>query len=237
MGFRPHPLDPPARIGFADPMRIIGGEFRRKRLFSPTERMPTRPIPDMVKEALFNLLRGHVEGQECYDGFAGSGAIGLEAISRGARRCVFIERDKDVIEVLKKNIEHCGAGDRAEAVRADALGSVALARCPQPVHLIFFDPPYKLVEDPETYPRVIEQLGRLIRNLDADGYAMLRTPNPMQHVVGSTETDGQVRSIYAPVDLKIPGALGPETHAYGSTAVHLYMRDPASSASSGSSDA
>lgn len=206
-------------------MRIIGGEFRRKKLYSPTERMPTRPIPDMVKEALFNLLRGHVEGQECYDGFAGSGSIGLEAISRGAKRCVFIERDKDVIEVLKKNIEHCGAEDRAEAVRADALGAAAAARCPNPVHLIFFDPPYKLVEDPETYPRVIAQLSRLIQNLDDEGYAMLRTPWPMQHVVGTQMIDEKPKSIFAEVDLKIPGAIGPETHSYGTTAIHLFMRD------------
>ena len=94
-------------------MRIIGGEFKRKRLYGPSEKMPTRPIPDLVKEALFNLLRGHVEGQECYDGFAGSGAIGLEAISRGAKRCVFIERDKNVMQVLQKNIDHVGAGERA----------------------------------------------------------------------------------------------------------------------------
>ena len=104
-------------------MRIIGGEFKRKRLYGPSEKMPTRPIPDLVKEALFNLLRGHVEGQECYDGFAGSGAIGLEAISRGAKRCVFIERDKNVMQVLQKNIDHVGAGERAEPVKADALGA------------------------------------------------------------------------------------------------------------------
>ncbi len=206
-------------------MRIIGGEFRRKRLFSPSERMPTRPIPDLVKEALFNLLRGHVEGQECYDGFAGSGAIGLEAISRGAKRCVFIERDKTVLEVLKKNIEHVGAGERAEAVKADALGAAALARCPRPVHLIFFDPPYKLVEDPETYPRVIKQFARLVENLDDDGYAMIRTPWPFKHVVGTEEFEDTQRSVYAEPSLKVEGAIGPETHDYGTTAIHLYMRD------------
>ena len=172
--------------------------------------MPTRPIPDLVKEALFNLLRGHVEGQECYDGFAGSGAIGLEAISRGAKRCVFIERDKTVLEVLKKNIEH---------------GAAALARCPRPVHLIFFDPPYKLVEDPETYPRVIKQFARLVENLDDDGYAMIRTPWPFKHVVGTEEFEDTQRSVYAEPSLKVEGAIGPETHDYGTTAIHLYMRD------------
>lgn len=208
-------------------MRIIGGDFKRKKLFSPTERMPTRPIPDLVKESLFNLLRGHVEGQACYDGFAGSGAIGLEAISRGAIRCVFIERDKDVIEVLRKNIEHCGAEDRAEVVRADALGASALARCPRPVHLIFFDPPYKLVEDPETYPRVMAQLSRLIQNLDDEGYAMLRTPWPLRHVIGTQDEPGKPRSIFSVPDLRVDGAIGPETHAYGTTAIHLYMRERA----------
>ena len=93
------------------------------------------------------------------------------------------------------------------------------------MHLIFFDPPYKLVDDPETYPRVIKQFGRLIQNLDDEGYAVLRTPWPFKHVVGSEEVDGKVRSIFAEPSLKVEGALGPETHEYGTTAIHLYMRD------------
>lgn len=210
-------------------MRIIGGQLRRKKLFSPSEKSPTRPIPDLVKEALFNLLRGHVEGQEVYDGFAGSGSIGLEALSRGASRCVFIERDRDVLAVLNRNIEHLGVEDRAESVRADALGPGALSRCPKPAHLIFFDPPYALVNDPRTWPRVAKQFSRLIQNLDPEGYAMLRTPWPFEHVESTEERDGGVYSKFADVDLTIEGAIGPETHDYGTTAFHLFMKDPDSS--------
>ncbi|PHQ82818.1 MAG: 16S rRNA (guanine(966)-N(2))-methyltransferase RsmD [Phycisphaera sp.] len=207
-------------------MRIIGGEFRRKILFSPSEKSPTRPIPDLAKEALFNLLRGHVEGQDCYDGFAGSGSIGLEALSRGANRCVFIERDRVVHKLIAKNIELLGVEDRAELVRADALGPGALSRCPKPVHLIFFDPPYPLMINPETYPRVMNQFSRLIKNLDDTGYAVIRTPWPFKQIVGTEEEeDGTMKSIYEYPDMKVAGALGPETHDYGTTAMHLYMRD------------
>ncbi|HED52687.1 MAG TPA: 16S rRNA (guanine(966)-N(2))-methyltransferase RsmD [Phycisphaerales bacterium] len=207
-------------------MRIIGGELRRKKLFSPSEKSPTRPIPDLVKEALFNLLRGHVEGQTVFDGFAGSGSIGLEALSRGAERCVFIERDRDVFAVLNRNIEHLGVESRAEPVKSDALGPGALSRCPRPVHLIFFDPPYALVNDPRTWPRVARQFSRLIQNLDNEGYAMLRTPWPFRHVESTEERDGKLHSRFTTVDLSIEGALGPETHDYGTTAIHLYMKDP-----------
>ena len=207
-------------------MRIIGGEYRRKKLFSPSEKSPTRPIPDLAKEALFNLLRGHVEGQDCYDGFAGSGSIGLEAISRGARRCVFIERDRAVHQVIAKNIEHLGVQDRAELVRADALGPGALSRCPKPVHLIFFDPPYPLMTDPEAYPRVMKQFARLIQNLDDTGYAVIRTPWPFRQVVGTKPDEFDMpKPVFEYPDLKVEGALGPETHDYGTTAIHLYMRD------------
>ncbi len=211
-------------------MRIIGGELRRKKLFSPSEKSPTRPIPDLAKEALFNLLRGHVEGEDCFDGFAGSGAIGLEAISRGARRCVFIEKDRVVYDLLKKNIEHLGVEERAEAVKADALGAAALSRCPNPVHLIFFDPPYPLMKNPESYQRVMGQFTRLIQNLDDTGYAMIRTPWPFRQEIGTEELeDGGTRILYDYPDMKLKGAIGPETHDYGTTAIHLYMRDTGAS--------
>lgn len=211
-------------------MRIIGGDLRRKKLFSPSEKSPTRPIPDLAKEALFNLLRGHVEGQDCYDGFAGSGSIGLEALSRGARSCVFIERDRDVHKLLNRNVEHLGVEDRAEVVRADALGPGALSRCPKPVHLIFFDPPYPLMKDQTTYPRVMAQFGRLIQNLDPEGYAVIRTPWPFRQVLREEILeDESVKIHYEYPDMKIDGALGPETHDYGTTAIHLYMRDTGAS--------
>jgi 16S rRNA (guanine966-N2)-methyltransferase len=167
-------------------MRIIAGEFRRRILNSPpldrrTGESAARPMPDRVRESLFALLRGHTEDAAAFDAFAGSGSVGLEAISRGARRVVFIEQDRAVAATLKKNIAMLGVEDRAELVVGDALGPGALARCPRPVHLVFMDPPYPLVRDPLGWRRVSQQLASLVERLDADGFAVLRTPWPFKH--------------------------------------------------------
>lgn len=207
-------------------MRIIAGEFRRRKLFSPNDKSPARPMPDVVKEAVFNLLRGHTEGMAVLDLFAGSGAIGLEAVSRGASRCVLVERDRGTLDVLRRNIEHLGVEERAEAVSADALGPAVVARCPRPVHLIFCDPPYAMVRNTQQWPRVTAQLSRLIALLDDEGYAVLRTPWPFLHERDPNREDRDETERFAEVGLEIEGAIGPETHVYGSTAVHLYMKRP-----------
>lgn len=239
-------------------MRIIAGEYRRRNLFSPNDKSPARPMPSMVREALFNLLRGHTENEAVLDAFAGSGAVGLEALSRGASRCVFVENDKGTRKLLEKNIEHLGVGDRAEVVFGDALGPATLYACPDPCHLIFFDPPYPMVRDPKTWPRVRRAFARLVQRLDETGYAVLRTPYPFvhseagEHRIGEDEPapgedptaledpfaddaadtevvvlePGGPKVRYVDVDLRMPASLGPETHAYRGTAIHLYMRDP-----------
>jgi 16S rRNA (guanine(966)-N(2))-methyltransferase RsmD len=160
-------------------MRIIAGEFRRRLLESPPDDTVTRPIPDRVKESLFAILRGHCEGASVFDGFAGTGAIGLEAISRGASRCVLVERDRDIAQMLRRNVEALGVQDRCEVVAGDCLGPGALARCPRPLHLAFLDPPYPLVRERVGLRRVLAQLGALVELLDASGYAVLRTPWPL----------------------------------------------------------
>jgi 16S rRNA (guanine966-N2)-methyltransferase len=159
-------------------MRIIGGEFRSRKLFTPRDDAVTRPLPDRAKESLFGLLRGHCEGAGVFDGFAGTGAFGLEALSRGAERCVFVERDRDAAEMLRKNIELLNVGDRAELVVGDALGPGALSRCPRPARLVFLDPPYALVRDPVGWKRLRAQAERLIALLSDDGFLILRTPWP-----------------------------------------------------------
>lgn len=164
-------------------MRIISGQYRRRKLFSPPDGTITRPFPDMVKEAMFNLLRGHFEGESVLDCFAGTGTVGLEAASRGASRVVCIERDRRVTRVLEQNVEMLGAEEVVEIVPGDALGASAIHRCPKPVHIIFFDPPYAMVWDQQDWVRVRTQLERLIRMLDDTGYAVLRTPWPLYHKV------------------------------------------------------
>lgn len=266
-------------------MRIIAGEFRSRRLHTPKDDTVTRPIPDRAKVSLFGLLRGNCEGAAVFDGFAGTGALGLEAVSRGAARCVFVEKDKQIVRILERNIADLGAGGRCEVVQGDALGPGALSRCPRPLDLAFLDPPYSVVRDPAGWGRVRTQFMRLIDLLSGGGFAILRTPWPFTHDAdaGSAPADeppqrrrpcpgrsrqrahsrwpdapddtievtldharGQdleellAEKINAadepakpppprplvPVDLALPNAVGPETHVYHSTAVHLYMKKP-----------
>jgi len=262
-------------------MRIISGAYRRRRLHPLPKGVETRPIPDMVKEAMFNLLRGHFEGVEVIDVFSGSGSVGLEMASQGASRVVCVERDRRMVKTLEENIEMLGCGDRVEVACCDALGPATLSRCPRPVHIVFMDPPYAMVRDPEGWVRVKKQFERLIGMLDETGYGILRTPWPFYHreliedegveegngheakgkggredaqrtemIEGEEmveiDMDGDVGDWEAEwnrestevedggtpnyrtwdISLEMEGADGPETHVYGSTAIHLYMRRP-----------
>mgnify|MGYP003869517877 FL=1 len=236
---------------------------------------------------MFNLLRGHTEGVAVLDAFCGTGPIGIEALSRGAARCVFVERDAKTAAVLERNLAELGLTDRTEIVRGDALGPGTLARCPSPVHLAFFDPPYPMARSSEAWQRVLLQLARVGSKLTADGYLVVRTPWPFWHEGGAAdeptatgrrgrgqgaggrgartprtvsvslddagaddlldafeaelekaaegveaEPDGESGASGGPEKsrsrgvLAIPGLIGPETHPYGHTAVHLYMRAP-----------
>jgi 16S rRNA (guanine(966)-N(2))-methyltransferase RsmD len=165
-------------------MRIIAGEFRSRKLHTPPDDSITRPIPDRVKESLFGLLRGHCEGANVFDGFAGTGALGLEVVSRGAARCVCVEQDRSIAAILTRNVEMLGVKDRCEVVIGDALGPGALARAPRPLTLAFLDPPYPLIEEPIGYRRVMAQLEKVVDLLSPDGFAVLRTPWPLRHQQG-----------------------------------------------------
>ncbi|QOJ01863.1 MAG: RsmD family RNA methyltransferase [Phycisphaeraceae bacterium] len=167
--------------------RIISGEFRRRQLLTPRDSATTRPIPDRVKESVFSLLRGHCEGAAVFDAFAGTGPIGLEALSRGASRVVMVERDREVFKLLEANVRTLSVGARCDLVLGDALGVGAAARCPRPVHLMFFDPPYPLVRDALGWSRVKAQIERLIPHLDDSGYAVLRTPWPFTHALAAED--------------------------------------------------
>lgn len=165
-------------------MRIISGDLRHRPLASPPDGDTTRPYPDRVKESLFQLLRGHFEDAAVLDAFSGVGSIGLECASRGAARVIMVEQDKHVAEYLRRNVESLGVADRCDVVVGDALGAGALARCPRPLHLAFFDPPYALMEEAVGFARVMGQLSRAIELLDDTGFAVLRTPWPLFHTAG-----------------------------------------------------
>lgn len=119
-------------------VRIIGGRYRRRILRFPDSE-GLRPTPDRVRETLFNWLGQELDGERCLDLFAGSGALGFEAASRGAGRVVMIERDLKAGGALEKNRAVLGA-NQVEILRADALAWLANNR--ETFDLIFVDPPF-----------------------------------------------------------------------------------------------
>lgn len=123
-------------------LRIISGRFRQKRLHLPDEKT-TRPTTDRVREAVFNILlhQYHFRFEETtvLDAFAGSGAIGLESLSRGAKHVYFVEQDAKVRAVLQKNIKLMLGEDQTTVFSTDLL---KLGKAPQAVELVFLDPPY-----------------------------------------------------------------------------------------------
>lgn len=121
-------------------LRIIGGEWRRRVLRFP-EAEGLRPTPDRVRETLFNWLGQDLTGLSCLDLFAGSGALGLEAASRGAEKVVLVEQNSRVAEGLASNVRLLAASGRVELVRQDALKFASST--PQAFDVVFLDPPYR----------------------------------------------------------------------------------------------
>ncbi len=120
-------------------LRIIGGTWRSRRITFPDVE-GLRPSPDRVRETVFNWLAPVIAGARCLDLFTGSGALGLEALSRGAREVVFVERDPRVVAQLQQNLRLLQA-QGASVINADALSY--LQREPRPFDIVFLDPPFR----------------------------------------------------------------------------------------------
>ena len=143
-------------------MRIISGIAKGRRISGPPGR-DTRPLPDRVREALFSSL-GDVAGSRVLDLYAGSGSIGLEALSRGADGVVFVEKARSAAAVLRKNVDTVGLG--GEVVVSDVSGF--LARDHGDYHLVFVDPPYST-----ELPSVEAELTSLVRLLEPGAIVVL----------------------------------------------------------------
>jgi 16S rRNA (guanine966-N2)-methyltransferase len=124
-------------VHFKGKIRIVGGAYRGRRIAVP-DRPGLRPTPDRVRETLFNWLGQSLDGLACLDLFAGSGALGFEAASRGAARVVMVEQDRAAFEALKKTRDTLGARN-VEIVLDDAF---AYLRKGQPFDVVFLDPPF-----------------------------------------------------------------------------------------------
>ena len=119
-------------------MRIITGTARGRRLMT-LQGDAVRPTPERVKEALFSMLQFQLEGRRVLDLFAGSGQIGLEALSRGAREVVFVDASRESVSVVEKNIQSTGLSRGAKVVPMDSL--LFLQRKNEPFDIAFLDPP------------------------------------------------------------------------------------------------
>ena len=120
-------------------MRVITGSARGRKLVTP-DGLDVRPTLDKVKEGLFSAIQFEIEGRAVLDLFAGSGQLGIEALSRGAESCVFVDNAKKSQQAVAANITACGFQDRAKLVPGDA-GSY-IKSCMQTFGIVFLDPPY-----------------------------------------------------------------------------------------------
>jgi 16S rRNA (guanine966-N2)-methyltransferase len=120
-------------------VRVIAGEFRSRRLRS-IPGLATRPTPDRLRESLFDILGSKVEGAVFLDAYAGTGAVGIEALSRGARRAIFLERSKAALRLIHENLASLEIESRALVVAAPVLTSIAR----HTADIVFLDPPYDL---------------------------------------------------------------------------------------------
>jgi len=130
-------------------MRIIAGTKRGMKLLSP-KGMDTRPITDRVKESLFNVLYNYdmPQGRAVADLFCGTGSLGLEALSRGAKEVAFVDNNPKVVGILNRNIAKAGFVAESKVITANALKvGAAVASARAKCELVFVDPPYKMTED------------------------------------------------------------------------------------------
>ena len=188
-------------------MRIIAGLCRGRHIL-PAPGRTTRPITDRVKESLFALLADQVRGAVVADLFAGTGSLGLEALSRQAEFCIFVESDRPALRLLKQNIENLGFQAKAKVTSKNAWHFTKWLRIAKPIDLVFVDPPYldSRCSTPES------RLGRLLSELSKPG-----TLNEKAIVVLRHESAYPCQEKYGQLALK-------ESRRYGSMALSVLIR-------------
>jgi 16S rRNA (guanine(966)-N(2))-methyltransferase RsmD len=191
-------------------MRIIAGEYKGRRIEVPAG-LRTRPTTDRVREALFSILGAHVVQAVALDLFAGSGALGIEALSRGARSCTFVESDAKVASTLGRNVEGLGAQGRATVLRMPVERALArLGGQGARFDLVLLDPPYaEALWEPAL--RSLARCGILAAGSIVVAEHPTRSPLP--------------QGIDGPVGLALT-----EDRTYGEVALALYRARPAEEA-------
>lgn len=155
-------------------MRIIAGQRRGHKIEGPRASAPMRPTSDLVREALFNIVEGMMPGRTVVDLFAGTGAIGLEALSRGADSAVFVDLDREAVALIHANVARLQYQDRSQIRLADAYRwgrnhAVGLGR----PTAVFLDPPYRDYETGAGVKRIRAMLDQLVENLPTNSMIAL----------------------------------------------------------------
>lgn len=178
-------------------MRVITGIARGRRLETLPGEDVTRPTTESVKEALFSMIQFELEDKKVLDLFAGSGQLGIEALSRGARHCTFVENDRQAIRVVQNNIAHCRLENSASVVTSDAY---AFLLRKDNFDIAFLDPPYKKGLTEKCLPLLLPMMS-------ADGV-----------VVCETSADESLPDT-------ISGWYADRVRRYGKTKLTLYRRE------------
>ena len=148
-------------------MRVISGKARGTKLNTLDEKI-TRPTLDRVKESVFNIIQSNLEDCVFLDLFAGSGAIGIEAASRGAKKVILCDKSKEAIQVINKNLEKTHLKEKAEIYNCDYL--ICLNSLKEKVDIIYIDPPYALSLIENSLNKILE-----LHNIDANVLIILET--------------------------------------------------------------
>ena len=139
-------------------MRVITGTARG-RVLRTLEGEDVRPTTDRVKEAVFSIIQFEIEGRRVLDLFAGSGQLGIEALSRGAASATFVDMSKDSLSTVKYNLEHTKLGDNAKVVQTDALSFLKLTK--DKFDIVFLDPPYARLLSIRSCPKASASLNSI----------------------------------------------------------------------------
>lgn len=137
-------------------MRVITGTARGTRLETLSGEDITRPTPEVVKEAVFSSIQFELEGRTFLDLFAGSGQMGIEALSRGAERATFTDSSRDAVEIINKNLQKTKLSQRATVLCMKAEQYIKTVRTRQAYDYVFLDPPYALRALPETLAQIYD---------------------------------------------------------------------------------
>ena len=175
-------------------MRVIGGEFRSRAIKS-LPGLDVRPTPDRLREALFNILAPRIEDAVFADLYAGTGAVGIEALSRGAARAIFVEQKHAAVKTIRENLRSLGIEGRAEVRQGRATAMIPRLEA----GIVFLDPPYALESE---YTAALERLGEkppplvIVQHPPrlklADCYGSLRCARLVKHGDNALSFYGQV---------------------------------------------